>query len=111
MARLPLEPCLAKTLLEASRRDCLQPAAAMCAMAAGEDPYCRAGRPQLLEAAMATRERLDGPNGDHASLLALYAPPPAHLLAISTACNMPTMCHFASPPARMHARLVCETTE
>ena len=72
MAKLPIEPCLARTLLSAIGNDCLDAAAVMCAMASGEDPFCRAGRAELLERAAATRERLDGPEGDHVSLLRLF---------------------------------------
>lgn len=72
MARLPLEPSLARTLLAAEEYDCIPAAATMCAMASGEEPYCRAGRVELLERAAETRERLDGPDGDYISLLRLY---------------------------------------
>jgi ATP-dependent RNA helicase DHX8/PRP22 len=72
MARLPVEPSLSKVLLSAAASNCLLPAASMCAVATGEDPFVRAGHPSLLEAAMRTQDRLDGPEGDHITFLRLY---------------------------------------
>ncbi len=72
MGRLPLEPSLACMLLAAVAAGCAPAAASICAMACGEDPYCRSGVPTLLAAAAATRERFESVDGDHVSLLRLF---------------------------------------
>ena len=81
MARLPIEPSLGRMLLRAAQLRVAPPAASICAMACGDDPYCRAGHPELVAAAAATRARLECNEGDHMSLLDLYdewrAVPPA----------------------------------
>ena len=53
-ARLPLEPCLARFCLAAARLRCVRAAAAVGAMACGEEPYVRAGPPEVREAAADT---------------------------------------------------------
>ena len=65
MARLPLEPCLARFCLAAARLRCVRAAAAVGAMACGEEPYVRAGPPEVREAAARTRARLCERDGDH----------------------------------------------
>ena len=72
MGQLPLEPSLGCMLLAAAAAECAPAAASICAMACGEEPYCRSGRPEVLTAAGATRERLESPDGDHISLLHLF---------------------------------------
>ena len=71
MAKLPLEPALARVLLTATALGVASQAAMICAMACGEEPFHRSGRPELLDAAAAARERLDGPEGDFVTLLHL----------------------------------------
>ena len=72
MSRLPLDPSLSRTLLSAAMGGCAAEGATICAMATGEDPYCRAGRAELVSAAEATRAELASPEGDHISLWHLY---------------------------------------
>ncbi|KAL3923383.1 MAG: hypothetical protein SGPRY_004235, partial [Prymnesium sp.] len=72
MARLPLEPSLSRVLLASAELECLDECASMCAMAVGEEPFHRAGRIELIEAAQATRAKYDGPEGDHVTLLRVY---------------------------------------
>jgi HrpA-like RNA helicase len=61
MARLPLDPCLAKTMLCAVTSGCAPTAAAVCALVYGEDVVCRAGTEQTREAALESRQRFEAP--------------------------------------------------
>ena len=72
MSRLPLNPPLARALLASITLRCVPACAALCAMASGEEPWCRAGRAELLENAARTRERLERTDGDHIAWLRLY---------------------------------------
>ena len=72
MSRLPVEPCLSRVLLAAAELGCLDACLSMCAMVGGDEPFHRAGRPETVEAARATRERYDSPEGDHMTLLRVY---------------------------------------
>ena len=58
MARLPLDPSLSRLLLSTAEYGCVEAGATICAMACGEDPYCRSGGAALLAAANETKARL-----------------------------------------------------
>ena len=72
MASLPIEPRLSRALLRARELGCLDVAAAVAALVVGEELYCRAGSPQLVAAAEATRKRCVSNDGDFISMLRLY---------------------------------------
>lgn len=72
MARLPLEPCLAKTMLCAVQSGCAPTAAAMCALVYGEDVFCRAGPEPLKQAAQEARKRYEA-----AEVRPALSPPPS----------------------------------
>lgn len=72
MASLPIEPRLSRALLRARELGCLDVAAAVAALVVGEELYCRAGSPQLVAAAEATRKRCVSNDGDFIAMLRLF---------------------------------------
>ena len=81
MARLPIDPSLARMLLSAADAGVAAAATTICAMSCGEEVFSRPSQAEARDEAQSMRTVFDHPDGDHIALLQLYeqwsaVPPP-----------------------------------